>query len=157
MFHIYIHVSYREGRFFCQITILEDCSIKYKALHNLEKLMRGDFLANSDYIVSKHGDSLMFLQLTSNYDLCQVPVNMKIIDICLHNNNIFLLHENSVSYYNLETKTLKENVVILSSKPVSMEVNHHVVAVLDSFHDIFLFKMSGNKEINNNLMIYCLC
>ena len=85
----YVHDSYREGRFFCQITltILEDCSIKYKALHNLEKLMRGDFLDNSDYIVFKHGDSLTFLQLTPNYDLCQVPVNMKIIDICLHNNN----------------------------------------------------------------------
>ena len=118
--------------------------------------MRGDFLANSDFIVSKHGDSLMFLQLTPNYDLCQVPVNMKIIDICLHNNNIFLLHENSVSYYNLETKTLKENVVVLSSKPVSMEVNHHVVAILDTFHDIFLFNMSGNKEINNNVMISLL-
>ena len=105
--------------------------------------MRGDFLANSNYIVSKHGDSVMFLQLTPNYDLCQVPVNMKIVDICLFNNFLFLLHETSVSYYNMENKTLKENVVVLPSKPVSMEVNHHVVAVLDTFNDIFLFNMSG--------------
>ena len=62
----------REGRNFCRISILEDCSIKYKALHHLDRLLRGDFLANSNFIVSKHGDKIMYLQLEPHYKIFEV-------------------------------------------------------------------------------------
>ena len=38
-----------------------------------------------------------------------------------------------------------QNVVGLVSKPVSMEVSQHAVAVLDTFNDIYLFSVQGKQ------------
>lgn len=116
------HFICREGRNFCKITILEDCSIKYRALHNMERLMRGDFLANSRYIVSKYGDRVTFLQLHPSHEMCEVSLPHKIVDMCLYQHFIFILSEVSVSVYDMTTRKLAE----VSNQDLLREKHKHI-------------------------------
>lgn len=133
----------REGRNFCKITILEDCSIKYKVLHNLEKMLKGDFMANQDFIVSKQGERLMFLNLHKNYDLSEVFLSKKVVDICLCEDNLILLHNAAITMYNLHKRTTIEHQLMLQRKPISIQANAHAVAVLDAINDVHIFSLPG--------------
>jgi len=147
----------REGRNFCRISILEDCSIKYKALHHLDRLLRGDFLANSNFIVSKHGDKIMYLQLEPHYKIFEVYISKKIIDICLHENFLLILHDSSITLFNLNTGSTHDNVVKLDKKPISMEVNSHVLAVLDQSNDVHIFSMTDTLHCSSKMPVTGTC
>ena len=140
---------FREGRNFCKITILEDCSIKYRALYNLGRMMRGDFLANKEYIVSKYGDRITFLQIQPDYEMFELYLPRKIVDICLQENNLFILSDEAIHIYSLKTRILTENAVTLNSRPVSMEVSPEAMAILDTNNDIMVYSLSGERNIKN--------
>ena len=106
-------------------------------------MMRGDFLANKEYIVSKYGDRITFLQIQPNYEMFELYLPRKIVDICLQENNLFILSDEAVHIYALKTRNLTENAVTLSSKPISMEVNHEAMAILDSNNDITVYSLPG--------------
>ena len=138
--------AFREGRNFCKITILEDCSIKYRALYSLGRMMRGDFLANKEYIVSKYGDRITFLQIQPDYEMFELYLPRKIVDMCLQENNLFILSDDAIHVYSLKTRILTEKAVTLNSKPVSMEVNHEAMAILDTDNDIIVYSLPGKRS-----------
>ena len=135
----------REGRHFCKITILEDRSVKYKALHNLEKMLKGDFVANREYVVSKQGDRITFMNLHKHNDVSDMFCDKKIVDHCLFENNLFLLHHSSLTVFDLKKKSSKEHSLQLSSKPISVEVNENAVVILDSCNDLYVFSLPGRE------------
>ena len=133
----------REGRHFCKLTIIGDCSIKYKALRNMEIFLRGKFLANSNYIVSSDSHNLTFLPFSHSYNTVQVHVAEDIVDSSLQNDLLFLLHEYSVSVYDLSSRTWRENILIAASKLVAIEVNDHVIVVMDTSNTLHILQRKG--------------
>ena len=108
--------------------------------------MRGDFLANKEYIVSKYGDRITFLQIQPDYEMFELYLPRKIVDMCLQENNLFILSDDAIHVYSLKTRILTENAVTLNSKPVSMEVNHEAMAILDTNNDIIVYSLPGKAE-----------
>ena len=121
----------------------EDCCIKYKALHNLERLMIGDFLANKNYIVTRQSDTVTFLPLSHSLQTFQVAVTESVLDHCLQNDLLFLLHHTSVSVYDLNSRSWRDKIIIIADKLVSIKVNDHVLVVLDSSNTLHIFNLKG--------------
>ena len=111
--------------------------------------MRGDFLANKEYIVSKYGDRITFLQIQPDYEMFELYLPRKIVDICLQENNLFILSVEAIHIYSLKTRILTENAVTLNSRPVSMEVSPEAMAILDTNNDIMVYSLSGERNIKN--------
>ena len=111
--------------------------------------MRGDFLANKEYIVSKYGDRITFLQIQPDYEMFELYLPRKIVDICLQENNLFILSDEAIHIYSLKTRILTENAVTLNSRPVSMEVSLEAMAILDTNNDIMVYSLSGERNIKN--------
>ena len=65
-----------------------------------------------------------------------------------------ILHDSSITLFNLNTGSTHDNVVKLDKKPISMEVNSHVLAVLDQSNDVHIFSMTGKqvKQINYHVL-----
>ena len=93
--------------------------------------------------MSKYGDRITFLHIGDGHKLYEVYVDSKIVDICLHDQTLLLLHESSVTVYDLVTRSSHVRNLASSSRPVSMEANNHVLAVLDQTKDVTLYSMSG--------------
>ena len=73
----------------------------------------------------------------------------KIVDICLQENNLFILSDEAIHIYSLKTRILTENAVTLNSRPVSMEVSPEAMAILDTNNDIMVYSLSGERNIKN--------
>ena len=123
--------------------LAEDCCIKYKALHNLEKLMIGDFLANRNYIVTRQADCLTFLPLSLSLKSFHVTVSEPVLDHCLHNDLLFLLHQTAVSVYDLKTRSWRDKIVMIADSLVSIKVNDHVLVILDTSNTLHIFNLKG--------------
>ena len=123
--------------------LLEDCCIKYKAIHNLERLMIGDFLANRNYIVIRQADTITFLPLSASLQTFQVTLTETVLDHCLHNDLLFLLHHTSVAVYDLKSRSWRDTIVMTADKLVSIKVNDHVLVILDSCNTLHIFNLKG--------------
>ena len=138
---------YREGKNFCKITILEDCTIKYKALRHMEILLKGDFLANNNHIVSRHADRLTVLPFSDSHQAFHVHVTENILDSCLHDDLLFLLHETSVSIYDLASRSWRDKILVMASRLVAIEVNDHVILILDTSNTIHILQLTGRWKV----------
>lgn len=105
--------------------------------------MRGDFQANQEYIVSKCGDRITFLQIQPDYEIFELYLPRKIVDICLQNQFLFILSDEAIHLYALNTRILAENAMFLSSKPVAMQVNNEAMAILDTHNHITVYSLQG--------------
>jgi len=133
----------REGRNFCKLTILEDCNIKYKALHNLERLMKGDFQANTKFVVSRLGHVVTFFPLSQTHQTFHVTVTENIVDTALQDDLLFLLHETSVSVYDLRFRKWKDRILIIAPKLVAIEANEVVIIILDTSNTLHVLNLKG--------------
>ena len=125
------------------ILLIEDSCIKYKALHNLERLMIGDFLANKNYIVTRQADIVTFLPLSHSLQTFTVTVTEAVLDHCLHNDLLFLLHHTSVSVYDLKSQSWRDKIIMIADKLVSIKVNDHVMVILDTTNTLHIFNLKG--------------
>ena len=141
------------------ILLIEDSCIKYKALHNLERLMIGDFLANKNYIVTRQADIVTFLPLSHSLQTFTVTVTEAVLDHCLHNDLLFLLHHTSVSVYDLKSQSWRDKIIMIADKLVSIKVNDHVMVILDTTNTLHIFNLRGiSPTLYINvwiLMIFC--
>ena len=109
----------------------------------MEIFLRGDFLANNNYIVSSDSHNLTFLPFSHSYNTFQVHVTEDIVDSSLQNDLLFLLHEYSVSVYDLSARTWRENILIAASKLVAIEVNDHVIVTMDTSNTLHILQRKG--------------
>ena len=105
--------------------------------------MIGDFLANKNYIVTRQSDIVTFLPLSHSLQTFQVAVTETVLDHCLHNDLLFLLHHTSVSVYDLNSRSWRDKIIIIADKLVSMKVNDHVMVVLDNSNTLHIFNLKG--------------
>ena len=105
--------------------------------------MIGDFLANRNYIVTRQADSLTFLPLSLSLKSFHVTVSEPVLDHCLHNDLLFLLHQTAVSVYDLKTRSWRDKLVMIADSLVSIKVNDHVLVILDTSNTLHIFNLKG--------------
>ena len=112
--------------------------------------MIGDFLANKNYIVTRQADTLTFLPLSLSLQTFSVTVSEAVLDHCLHNDLLFLLHQTAVSVYDLKTRSWRDKIVMMADSLVSIKVNEHVLVILDTSNTLHIFNLKGNVLIKTS-------
>ena len=110
--------------------------------------MIGDFLANKNYIVTRQADTVTFLPLSLSLQTFQVTLTEAVLDQCLHNDLLFLLHQTSVSVYDLKSRSWRDKIIMISDKLVSIKVNDHVLVILDTSNTVHIFNLKGKSFYN---------
>ena len=105
--------------------------------------MIGDFLANKNYIVTRQADIVTFLPLSHSLQTFTVTVTEAVLDHCLHNDLLFLLHHTSVSVYDLKSQSWRDKIIMIADKLVSIKVNDHVMVILDTTNTLHIFNLKG--------------
>merc|ERR1712179_587046 len=135
----------REGKMICQIAVVEDEVVQLKRLYKLEKMLQGEFLLNSHYLVSWHRRDISLCHLSPLSSVWNISSDNQILGLTLHGGYAAILQDYSLSVLNCANKEVQ--VKSLSNKQqVSITSNSTVVGVLDESHTVMFYTWVGKKH-----------
>ena len=136
---------FREGKIVCRIAVVEEDVVQLKKLYKLEKMFQGEFLLNSDYMVSWQGRDISLCNLSPLSAVWKISSDNQILGLALHGGYVAILHQYSVSLLNCGNKEVQ--VRSLNNKQqISITSNNTVVGVLDESHTVMFYTWQG-KEV----------
>ena len=132
---------------FCKIVVVKDCDVKFRVLHKLEQILKGDFLTNCKYIVARCKNVISFSKLGSESDVCKISTEKQVLDLSLRGHFVAILQDYSFSILNLKTKEIQLKGQS-SNQLISITSNSNIVAVLDASNTVFIYNWTGKNKVN---------
>ena len=108
-------------------------------------MLKGDFLTNKKYIVSRCKNEISFSKLGSLSEVCKISTEKHIIDLALRGHYVAILQEFSISILNLVTKEIQLKSHC-SKQQISIGCNSSIVAALDECNAVSIFNWTGIQK-----------
>ena len=118
----------------------------FRLLYKMEQMLKGDFLTNCKYIVSKSKNMISFSKIGYLSDVCNISTEKCILDLTLRGHFVAILQDFSISILNLVTKEIQLKSQT-SKQLISITSNSNIVAVLDDSNTVSIYNWTGSTKL----------